>query len=393
MFVTVILGLLASLSLALTLWQWWEGRRFPLHQRAAKRGTGPALTVLKPLKGCDTETFECLRGWLAQEYSSPVQVLFGVAAADDPVCGVVRELLSQFPQADAQLLVCPQAMGPNAKVSTLAQLEPHAKHDLLVVSDADVRTPPGFLAELTQYFQDPAVGLVNPFYRLANPSTPAMQWEALAVNADFWTSVLQSQRLEPLAFALGAVMAVRRVHVRKMGGFEALADYLADDYELGRRVAGQGSRIVLCPVVVECWEAPQGWRAIWRHQLRWARTIRVCRPGSYALSVLSNATLWPIVWLAAAPGRLTAIAAGLCLLTRLGTACSSQHRVTRSWSHMPWLWMAPIKDLLQFLVWAISFAGNTVEWRGERLRVKPGGRLDRNVDPRLGQPSLGQSPP
>lgn len=377
MFVTVTLGSLALLSLALTLWQWWEGRRFPVHQRVGKGGAAPALTILKPLKGCDAETAECLRGWIAPDYPGPVQVLFGVAAADDPVCGLVRDLLARSPEADAQLLVCPRSLGPNAKVSTLAQLEPHAKYDLIVVSDADVRTPPDFLGELTRYFDDPGVGLANPFYRLANPSTPAMQWEALAVNADFWTSVLQSCRLEPLAFALGAVMAVRREHVRKLGGFEALADYLADDYELGRRVVSQGGRIALCPMVAECWEAPQSWTAVWRHQLRWGRTIRVCRPGSYALSVLSNATLWPAVWLAAYPSRLTAVAAGICLLVRVWTACDSQHRLTRSWSHLPWIWLAPVKDLLQFLVWVVSFAGNRVEWRGERLRVKPGGRLER----------------
>jgi len=374
--VTVILGSLTGLSLALTLWQWWEGRCFPLHQRASKGGTAPALTILKPLKGCDVETAECLRGWLAQEYGGPVQVLFGVATADDPVCGLVRELLARFPRVDAQLLVCPRSFGPNAKVSTLAQLEPHTKYDLLVVSDADVRTPPGFLGELTRYFTDPGVGLANPLYRLANPSTPAMQWEALAVNADFWTGVLQSRRLEPLAFALGAVMAVRRGHVREMGGFEALVDYLADDYELGRRVVGQGGRIALCPVVAECWEAPHGWTAAWRHQLRWGRTIRVCRPGSYALSVLSNATLWPVLWLAACPSRLSAAALGLCLLARVWTAVANQHRLTCSWSHLPWFWLAPVKDLLQVLVWAASFAGNSVEWRGELLRVRPGGRLE-----------------
>ena len=143
----------------------------------------------------------------------------------------------------------------------------------------------------------PAVGLVNCFYRLANPSTTAMRWEAVAINADFWSQVLQSQTLKPLDFALGAAMLVRRNALAEIGGFQSLADCLADDYQLGHRIAKNGHRIALCPVVAECWDAPMNWRDVWKHQLRWARTIRVCQPLPYFFSILSNATLWPLLWL------------------------------------------------------------------------------------------------
>jgi ceramide glucosyltransferase len=251
-----------------------------------------------------------------------------------------------------------------------------ARHDLWVVSDADVRVPPDFLAHAVLPFRDADVGLVNPFYSLANPTTLAMRWEAVAVNADFWSSVLQARLLGPIDFALGAAMAVRRSHVERMGGFLALARHLADDFELGHRVALQGGRVVLCPVVVDCWDAPRSWAAVWRHQVRWARTIRVCRPGPYGWSLLSNATLWPLLALIALPRAETALAAGCCLVVRLLTAADNQRRLTRSWRHGPWLWLAPVKDLLQVALWALAFLGHRVEWRGQHFRVSPSGELE-----------------
>ena len=141
----------------------------------------------------------------------------------------------------------------------------------------------------------PTVSLVNCFYRLANPSTIAMRWEAVAVNADFWSQVLQSQSLKPLDFALGAAILVRRNALAEIGGFQSLADCLADDYQLGHRIAKNGHRIALCPVVAECWGVPMNWRDVWKHQLRWARTIRVCQPLPYFFSILSNVGFWSLL--------------------------------------------------------------------------------------------------
>jgi ceramide glucosyltransferase len=379
MVVSLILGALAVASLGLTLWQWLEARAFPLHQRTADTRFAPALTVLKPLKGADAQTAACLRSWLVQDYAGPVQTLLGIATGDDPAGEVARRLLAEFPQADARLLVCPDKLGANAKVSTLIQLEAEARHDVLVISDADVRVPRDFLANLVVPLRAGDVGLVNPLYRLAAAgSSWPMRWEALAINADFWSSVLQARRLEPMRFALGAVMAIRRAHLRALGGFAAVARHLADDFELGRRVAAQGAQVALCPVVVDCCHPVQGWAEVWRHQVRWARTIRACRPGAYALSLLSNATLWPLLWLLFAPGptALAVIMPGACLAVRMLTAADNQRRLTQSLAHLPWCWLALAKDLLQVLLWALAFAGNTVEWRGERFRVTRHGELE-----------------
>ena len=435
---TLLLAL-AILSLALLLWQWGEAWRFPLHRRRQADGFAPALSLLKPLKGCDAETEACLRSWLAQEYAGPVQVLFLVAADDDPAVALVRQLIAEHPQRTAELVVCPERLGPNSKVSKLAQAAPHARHGVLVVSDADVHVPPGFLGELVAPLRDERVVLVSPFYEMATPTTVAMHWEAVAVNADFWSSVLQARRLGGMRFALGAVMAVRREALEQAGGFGALVKHLADDYELGHRLTaashephrcypnsvpggtkfgsrrfmageqvrkerealreptltpalsrrtGEGARragegtpgtarptIALCPTVVACREAPRGWGAVWRHQLRWARTIRHCQPLPYAFSLLSNPTLWVLSWAATTRHAAAWVGVGLCLACRLAMAAHCQWRLTRSWRHLPWLWLAPVKDLLQAALWVMAFVGRTVEWRGERYRVLPGGTL------------------
>ena len=373
------LAALAFLSVALALWQWLAARRFPLHRRVTDFSFAPAITLLKPLKGCDATTAESLQSWFDQNYPGQTQILFGVADAGDPVCPLVRELVGKNPGRDAQLVICAESLGANSKVSTLIQLERLAKHPLILVSDADVRVPPDFLANLAAPLRDARAGLVNCFYRLANPVTAAMQCEAVAINADFWSQVLQSASLKPLDFALGAVMLTRQTLLEEIGGFSALADCLADDYQLGHRIAQKGHRIALCPVVVECWDAPMNWRDVWKHQLRWARTIRVCQPMPYFFSILSNATLWPLLWLLASPVLSKMLYAPLAalalLLIRIVIAQNLQRRFMQSRGNLAPPWLVPVKDLLQAAVWMGAFLGNTVEWRGQKKRLRRDGTL------------------
>ena len=231
-----------------------------------------------------------------------------------------------------------------------------------------------------------------------------MQWEAIAINADFWSQVLQSRSLKPMDFALGAVMATRRRQLQEIGGFAALVDCLADDYQLGNRIARRGYSIAFSPVVVECWSAPMGWADVWKHQLRWARTIRVCQPAPYFFSVLSNATFWPLLWLIVRPAAPVAACALFCSprpytdrlepptaagsppapgrasvlaspgITGLARTLALPQRLGRPWRYA---WLVPVKDLLQAAIWLLAFAGNRIEWRGESLRLRRDGTLER----------------
>ncbi len=376
MFWTILGAAFAVLSAGLTLWQWWVAWRFPLHRRTPRAGSSaPGVTLLKPLKECDDQTEACLRSWFEQDYPGPVQLLFGVASETDPVCPVVARLLAAYPKANGELVICSKSLGPNAKVSTLAQLEVRAQHEKIVISDADVCAPADLLTHVTAPLDDPAVGLVNCFYRFAPTVTWAMRVEAVAVNADFWSQVLQSQSLKPLDFALGAVMATTRTQLAKVGGLGELVEFLADDFQLGCRINRGGARIVLCPVVVECRSAPVGWKDVWTHQLRWARTVRVCRPVPFFFSVLSNATFWPLLWLALDRTVLSLAGAVVFLSIRLLSARTNQQKLTREpvpWSHAG---LVLLKDLASIVIWALAFFGDHVEWRGRRYRTLRDGRL------------------
>ena len=374
MILSSVFAALAGLSFALGVWQWVVGRRFPIWEREEERGDfTPAISILKPLKGCDAETEGCLESWFRQEYGGEVELLFGVVAADDPVCEVVRRLIAKYPQREAELVIANPVLGPNAKVSTLCYLSKRARHEHWVVSDADVFVNSGFLPGLVSRLREKSLGIVNCFYIQAGAKSLPMRMEAVAGNADFWTHVLQAVTLKPMDFALGAVMAMRKKDLGRIGGFEALLEYLADDFELGRRMAGSGKKLEICRTPVECRSEEYGWREMWQHQVRWGRTIRVCRPVAYFFSILGNGTLWPLAALTVTSGVGRFVFCSM-LLGRMLAALSNYARLTRKWEWWVVL-VTPIQDIGQALVWFVSFLGNKIIWRGEAYRVDYGGRL------------------
>jgi ceramide glucosyltransferase len=221
-----------------------------------------------------------------------------------------------------------------------------------------------------------------------------MQVEAVAVNADFWSQVLQSNMLKPQDFSLGAVMIVRAEHLHSIGGFNSLLDYLADDYQLGNRVARLGARIALTPVVVDCCDSPQGWSSVWNHQLRWARTIRVSQPLPYFFSILNNVTLWTTAFAISAaslgvyrvapryPLHIDFLWISCCIVVWLCATASrfaaARYLASRlAGDRVPWMTLSLplLKDIMQAGVWAASFLGNTVVWRSRKFRVLRGGKL------------------
>jgi ceramide glucosyltransferase len=215
----------------------------------------------------------------------------------------------------------------------------------------------------------------------------AGQWEAIGANCDFWSQVLQARDLGSLKFGLGAAMAMRKSWLEAAGGWAPLGDFLADDYQLGRRIALAGGRVELSPVVVACRERTDGWRQALSHQLRWARAIRFSRPVAFGFSVLANATVWPLVWFAYEAVRCqfagrpderlvgASLWAGLALGIRMVAAVDLQRRFLRRWPHISLFWLAWFKDLLGVAVWAAAWAGNRVEWAGRIYRVERRGRI------------------
>ncbi|MGQ9921944.1 MAG: bacteriohopanetetrol glucosamine biosynthesis glycosyltransferase HpnI [Desulfobacca sp.] len=339
------------------------------------RGQQPGITLLKPVRGMDAATRACLASFIRQDYPQR-QILFGVAAADDPVLPILHDLQAEYASVDLKIILCPEKRGLNPKVSTLRQLLPHARYDLLVISDSDVLAPPHLLAHLAGALQEPTVGLTSCLYRAGPPQTVGSALEALAIHADFIPSVAVAHYLEGISFALGAVMAVRREALAQLGGLEVLADYLADDYQLGQRVKQAGWQVTILPLVVATIQPQATIGGFLAHQLRWARTYRVCRPRGFLGYGVTFVFFWSLVtwWLGGFSwwgGSLVAAA----WLSRGVVAWGAQRLLSAGQPSWHFFFLLPLKDLLSFALWVLSFLGDTVIWQGQRFRVQPDGRL------------------
>ena len=371
-----VLGGICLVSFAVLLWQWWEAARLPLHQRLQKTPYAPDVTLFKPLKDCEPRTMECIASWLEQDYPGNVQILFGVADPKDPVLPELERLLKRYPAFHADIILCTENLGANRKVSSLIQMSRKANGEVWIVSDADILAPKDLVRNIVQPLSDPQNGAVNCLYQIVAPSGFAMSLEKIGVNADFWSQVAQSLRLAEQNFCLGAVMAVNATVFRETGGFEPLANMLADDYHIGNRIHHSGKKIVLSSLVVDSIAHQANIREVWSHQLRWARTICFERPVSYGLSIISNTTFWAVLWLICGSHSSRYIIAGGVLLIRVLAVADLQRRLALDWRACRSSVLVWLKDLFQFMIWLCAFCGNQVEWRGQRFRVRKGGVLE-----------------
>lgn len=343
-----------------------------------KKQTGintPPVTVLKPLKGKDENTYDNLRSFLAQDYPR-FQVVFGVADSSDPVIETVRTLIAEFPEVETELVISGREIGVNQKVSNLFNMHEMSKYDIVVIADGDMRVGPGYLRAVAGGFADPAVGMVTCPYRGAYPVDAGSAFEALTIDTDFLPSVAVAERLEGLSFALGATMAARKKALDAIGGFKALADYLADDYQFGNKIKKAGYKLLLSRYVVDSVQGSESVRGYFSHQLRWGRTYRACRPKGYFLSVLTKGTAFSVMFLLASGFSSlgwTVFGAGLGI--RFLQASYIEAVYVKGPGVFRYLWLLPVKDLLSFVIWALSFTGNTVKWKGESFRIDREGRM------------------
>lgn len=350
-------------------------RFFRSSQSTSPVGTGPGITVFKPLKGLEPQSRECLASFLTQDYH-PYQVLFGVREPDSPVVALLRELCAAHPGCAAEIVICPENLGLNPKISTLRQLLPWARYDLFVIADADVWVGPDYLAQVAAAFREPGVGLVSCPYRAGSSRTLGAAFEGLTIAADFIPSVATAALVEGIRFALGATMALTRQALDASGGLAPLADFLADDYQLGFRVAQTGLQVRVLPYVVETHNPEMSFRAYLAHQLRWARTYRVCRPGGYLAYGITHALVFSLLLLGAAGLASWAWGAVAATLAwRAAVAGFSEKLCLRGELSWPAFALLPLKDLLAFGLWLASFLGNRVSWGGRAYRVTREGRL------------------
>ncbi len=336
----------------------------------------PPVSVLKPVKGLDFAAYESFATFCRQDYPR-YELLFGVASARDAAIPVIERLRRDFPAIPIRLHVTPP-VGANSKASILHGLAQKAEHDVLVVSDSDIEAPPDCLWRVVAPLADPVVGMVVTAYRGGTPRSFAALLEALYIGPTFLPGVLVARIVLRMRFALGACLALRRADLGRIGGFAAVADFLADDYQLGRRVAGLGLRVALIPLVVTCSLGPTRLVDTWRREVRWSRCTRSSRPLGFFGLLLTMPTPFALLAVVAGGGGLAWAAVAISLVVRWAAAAVITTVMADPARRL--LALLPLRDVVTAVVWAASALGRTVWWRGERYRVNAEGTLE--VPPR-----------
>jgi ceramide glucosyltransferase len=337
----------------------------------------PPLSILKPVKGLDEEAFENFASFCRQDYSG-YEILFGVESREDPSVPVIERLIRTFPELHIQLVVVESVNTVNRKVGILEALVSHARHDLLIISDADVRVPPNYLKEIVTPFQEPKMGMVTCLYRISGSKNLPAALESMMIHLDFFPAVLVAERLEGIAFGLGATMAIRKSALLTIGGFKRIGDYLADDYLLGRLIHQAGYRLLLSTVVVDIIQEKLSTAGFFEHQLRWARTYKTCRPKGYFASILTHGVFISMLYFLISGfsplGRLLfSITCAVRLL--MGTLILGRYLKEPGWRTA--LLRLPFKEILSAGIWGFAFLGNTVSWKENVFRVDRNGRMIR----------------
>jgi ceramide glucosyltransferase len=334
-------------------------------------GDRPPVTILKPLKGDEPLLEEALASFCTQSYPD-YQIVFGVQDATDPTIAVVEKLRLLFPARHITLVIDPTQHGGNGKVANLINMWPAALHDLIVLADSDIHVTPSFLDRMVAELAAPRVGVVTALYAgVMGGGSLAARFGAAQINHIFLPGVLVG-RMIGREDCLGAAMAMSRATLASIGGFPALLPHLADDAAIGRLVHAQGLSVALAPTLVLTTVAETTLRELFRHELRWARTIRALAPVSYASSLLQYPLFWAMITLLAAEFRLWAwVVLGVVWLARVLEARAMSRQLGRGGFSG---FLLPLRELLSVVVLLSSYLGNRVVWRGRVMEAAESGR-------------------
>jgi ceramide glucosyltransferase len=339
----------------------------------AGRAASPIISVLKPLAGIDDGLEENLRTFFEQRYEH-FEILFAVRSREDPAIPLVERLRARYPAIPSQLLITGEPPYPNAKVFSLDRMLAAARHDLIVMADSDVRVTPDMLATFAAEFQDQRLGLATCPYRAVPGPSFWSTLEAVGLNTEFIAGVLVARLLEGMKFALGPTIAARREALERIGGFDAVKDFLAEDYVLGKLVAERGYGVALSSYVIEHRIGSQKLAANLSHRLRWNRSTRRSRPLGYVGQIFTNPIPLALLLFAVKPAWWPVLVVTALFRAAKGWATAGyalrDPLVRRLW------WLVPLQDVASFLVWISGFFGNTILWRGRRYYVLPDGRFE-----------------
>jgi ceramide glucosyltransferase len=335
--------------------------------------TAPAISILKPLAGADEGLEENLRSFFEQRYPE-FEVLFAVRQANDPAVAITEKLCAHYSGIPSRLIVTGEPPYPNAKVYSLDRMLSAASHNLIVMADSDIRVTPDMLSTVAAEFQDPKLGLATCPYRAVPGRSPWSTMEAVGLNTEFIGGVLVARMLDGMKFALGPTIVARREALARIGGFDAVKDYLAEDFVMGKLAAERGWGVILSSYVIEHRIGSQAFYPNLKHRLRWNRSTRRSRPWGYVGQVFTNPLPLALLLWIARPAWWPVAAATIALRIAAGWATAGHvlrdRLIRRLW------WLVPVQDIASLLVWIGGFFGNTIIWRGRKYYLLPDGRFE-----------------
>jgi ceramide glucosyltransferase len=344
--------------------------RFFIARNTASSDFTPPLSILKPIYGLDREAYQNYASFCLQDYPD-YEIVFCVSDDRDPAVPVIAELARNFPDRKIKLIVGSEPLGVSDKVNKLCRMVREAAHEIVVVSDSDVRVEPEYLRAIAAPFRDPQIGAVTCLYRGLTDGSLAANLEAIGNSSDFTAGVLVAWMLGDVNFTLGATMATTTTRLAEIGGFESLVDHFSDDYELGNRIAAHGHRVVLSTFPVSIVYPHQTLGDAFRHQLRWNLSIRYSRPGGHLGLIFTQGL--PLALLAAvfAPSATWAVSLVLgYLMLRgfsawiIGVVGMRDALLGRKME------LLPLRDAFAFVVWVASFFPQRIHWRGQEFYVR-----------------------
>ena len=363
----ILFAALAIASSAFHLLALFAGLRKLRETRAPGLFT-PGVSILKPVRGRDARFYEAIRSHARLDYPE-YEILFGTSDRDDAARGDIERLIAEFPNLSIRLIdVTTDA--PNAKVGVLEKLAEHARFPVLLINDSDIHVMPDYLRQVVAPLANEQVGLVTCLYRGSGGSV-ATRAEALGIATEFAAGVLVARQIGFDSFAMGSTLALRSRDLERSGGFRAIREFLADDFQLGKRITALGLAVVLAEPVVETSLGNGTWGDVWKHQLRWSRTIRISRAGGYFGYAITVTLLWSV--LAALAGYFW-VASATYLLRWIAGVVIAGAVLKDTQSLKRWWWM-PARDAFGLAVWVAGTMGRDVEWRGKKMRIDARGRI------------------
>lgn len=336
----------------------------------------PPVSLLKPVRGLDFDSYENFLSFCQQDYPE-YEILFCVNEMSDSAVPIIQRIIAEHPERRIRIFSNAPQIGSNRKINNLALLAREAQHEIVVQSDGDVRVGPKYLREVVAPFADSSVGATSCFYRGIVERNLGAELEAVGATSDFFAGALIADWKEGVTFALGASVTTTKSCLKRIGGYEALANLLADDYEIGNRIHRAGGKVLLSREPVWTTYSAQTFKTFWEHQLRWARTVRFCRPISFLGLVFTHGLPWAILATMASPNFEIAATYLLAYVVL---------RFTMAWIVGVWgigdavlsqkMWLIPLRDAIHFAVWLFSFASNRVIWGNSEFLLKGGEMIE-----------------